>query len=225
MCTTKKCSDVSSQVSLGKFRADIIGGKFRIGPRNEDSKFGHLIETELHLVEIKKNLNEIRAGFGQILLYKQLMRKLCWSDHLYLYLAVERDYDEENELSEEHFEFLKHQGIGLLSIKGAKLEVKIEPLEQTRSLLANIRNKSILECHGCSSDYKLQEIECKRCGQLLRFNIYGDLFKNTSLKLTNEITESIRSDPVLRSVFKDPDNSAIKLHKTISSNVAADMNK
>ena len=220
LSTKQRCSNLATQVYLSGCRADIIGGRLLVG-RKELTQFNHLIETELHMVEIKKTKEEIREAISQLLLYKQILQKTSWVDFLYMYLAVESE-EGENKISKGMTELLRKQGIGLLTIKGATISLEFEPMEQTTFLLSTVRNKGKFECRSCSSDYHVKEMECQRCGSLLNFNIYGNSFKKTSVRLTNEIKRVLVTDPTLKYIFKNVDNVLDNLYKKIGAKERVD---
>lgn len=211
LLTKRKCTETAFQVSLGDYKADIIGGKLLVG-REEATELGYLIENELYLVEIKKSKEGVEQGIGQLLLYKQIVQN-SWVDFFYMYLAIEME--EGDQLNKEQLDLLKRLGIGLLIVKGAHLNVEIEPEEQTNYLVRNVKQKGKFECSSCSSDYEIQEMECRRCGKLLKFNIYSSLFKKTNIALTNQIKTVLNTDPLLKYVFKDKDKVLDSLYKEI----------
>lgn len=196
---TKKCANFASQVRLGKYRTDILGGKLNVGNKDQ-TELGYLIESELYLIEIKKSEEEVIKGIGQLLLYRYLLQKTSWIDQLYVYLAVE-----ETTLTKELKELLHFHGIGLLCIEKAQILLEIEPKEQTTLLPAILKQKSKLECDHCASEYLLRGMQCQRCEGLLNLHIYEDLFRKASVSITNQLKTVLSSDPVLKRIFTNQD--------------------
>jgi len=124
----KKCTNVAIEVPLDGGRADIIGGRFILSKDKKASEGsivwtrGRYVEVELHLIELKKENDDIIKGIGELFWYKFLLKDV-WCDRLFLYLLVDKYRLEEKEI-----EFIKSCGFGILEMEKVNGNIIIDEL-------------------------------------------------------------------------------------------------
>ena len=194
----KKCTNLVADLAIDDLNIEVAGGKLLVG-REAPTESGYLAETEIHLVKHKKTEPDALLGLAQLQLYRfMLQRTRTWVDNLYLYLALEADT-----VSDVVQELLRKNGVGLLLISKGKLTSAIDPKEQTNLISHRLKNHGRLGCDNCAAEFTVAEMQCKRCGKRLGFNIYDDTFQRSTPKATNTLQVAIATDPILKKVFKD----------------------